>query len=149
LSNKETVKYKSVLGGQYIELSKAVGLSSHGVGIGAFVYLRRIIENLVLDKYKQFSDELGMQTKDFESKKFIEKIDILKNYLPKILVDNKNIYAIISKGIHELSENECIEMFPFIRTGIEVILDDLIAEKEKAELFETFVSQKTGEIRSS
>lgn len=46
----EISKYKSILGKQYREFSKAVGLFAHGIGIGSFVYLRRIIENLVFDK---------------------------------------------------------------------------------------------------
>jgi hypothetical protein len=49
-----------------------------------------------------------------------------------------------------LSEDECRSMFPYIRTGIELILDDLLAEKERAEkekLFDAFVANKTGELR--
>lgn len=56
----------------------------------------------------------------------------------------------MSKGIHELSEDECLEMFPYVRAGIELILDDLLAERErkaKEKMFEKFVAQKTGELR--
>ena len=56
----------------------------------------------------------------------------------------------MSKGIHELSEDECREMFPYIRAGIELILDDLLAERErkaKEKMFEKFVAKKTGELR--
>ena len=34
-----------------------------------------------------------------------EKIEILADDLPEFLVQNKNIYGILSKGIHELSSN--------------------------------------------
>lgn len=146
----EIQKYKSVLGGQYGEFSKSIGLAAHGIGIGSFVYLRRIIEKLVFDKYEQAKDVLGVSAEDFEQLKFDNKIDLLKDYLPITLVKNKNVYGIVSKGIHELAENECREMFPYIRAGIELILDDLLAQKERAKkekLFETFVAQKTGELR--
>jgi len=144
------VKYKSILDKQFREFSKAIGLFAHGIGIGSFVYLRRIIEKLVFDKFQQFSNELGVTAEEFEHLKFDDKIAVLKEHLPTVLVKNKNIYGIVSKGIHELSEDECLRMFPFIRTGIELILDDLLAEKERLEkekLFETFVAQKTGELR--
>jgi len=144
------VKYKSVLDKQFREFSKAIGLFAHGIGIGSFVYLRRIIEKLVFDKFRQFSNELEVTAEEFEHLKFDDKISVLKDHLPTVLVKNKNIYGIVSKGIHELSEDECLRMFPFIRTGIELILDDLLAEKERLEkekLFETFVAQKTGELR--
>lgn len=146
----EIKKYKTILGSQFVEYSKAVGLSAHGIGIGSFVYLRRIIEKLVFDKFDEVKDELSISREDFEHLKFDAKIDTLKDYLPAILVTNKNMYGIVSKGIHELSEEECCKMFPFIRTGIELILDDLLAErerKEKEKIFENFVSQKTGELR--
>ena len=74
----------------------------------------------------------------------------MKDYLPKVLVTNKNVYGIVSKGVHELSEEECREMFPYIKAGIELILDDLLAEKERKEkekVFEKFVAQKTGELK--
>lgn len=37
----------------------------------------------------------------------------------------------MSKGIHELSEEECLEMFPIVRSGIELILDEKIEKIEK------------------
>jgi hypothetical protein len=150
LVTPEIAKYKAILGKQYREFSKAVGLFAHGIGIGSFVYLRRIIENLVFDKYNQVADELGLSKEDFEHLKFDIKIETLKDYLPKVLVTNKNVYGIVSKGVHELSEEECREMFPYIKAGIELVLDDLLAEKERKEkekVFEKFVAQKTGELK--
>lgn len=146
----EIAKYKSVLGTQYRELSKAVGLFAHGIGIGSFVYLRRIIEKLVFDKYSEVAGALSIPRDEFEHQRFDVKIDTLKEHLPAVLVANKNVYGIVSKGIHELSEDECREMFPYIRAGIELILDDLLAERErkaKEKMFEKFVAQKTGELR--
>ena len=147
----EIAKYKSVLKEQYREFSKAVGLFAHGIGIGSFVYLRRIIENLVFDKYCEAKTNLSISEEDFKSKKFDEKIVILSNYLPSILVTNKNVYGIVSKGIHELSEEECRNMFPYIKAGIELILDDLLADKERKEkekIFQNFVAQTTGELKN-
>ena len=146
----EIAKYKPVLGTQYREFSKAIGLFAHGIGIGSFVYLRRIIENLVFDKYNEVSENLEISNTEFMRLKFDEKIEALKPYLSEVLVANKNIYGIVSKGIHELSEEECREMFPYIKAGIELILDSLLAEKErksKEKIFEKFVAKKTGELK--
>ena len=44
----EIGKYRAILGDeQYGELARAVGLAAHDIGIGAFVYLRRIFEGLI------------------------------------------------------------------------------------------------------
>lgn len=150
ISIGDTTKYKSVLGKKFREYNKSLGLFTHGVGIGSYVYLRRIIESLVFEKYEAVKENLNIPSSDFENSKFEDKLKTLKDYLPTVLVKNHNIYGIVSKGIHELSEEECISMYPYIKAGIELILDDIIAEKERAEkekLFTQFVANKTGELK--
>jgi hypothetical protein len=62
-----------------------------------------------------------------------ERIELLKDELPEFLVENKAMYSILSKGIHELSEEECLTAFPILKVGIEIILDVKLeaAKKEK------------------
>ena len=38
-----------------------------------------------------------------------EKIVMLRTELPQFLVDNREWYGLVSKGIHELTEEECKE----------------------------------------
>lgn len=53
LSSVEIRKYRKALDpGTYSEFNRAVGLASHGIGIGSFVYLRRIFENLIEGAHK-------------------------------------------------------------------------------------------------
>ena len=49
-----------------------------------------------------------------------------------MVVDNKPIYGIVSKGIHELSEEDCIRYFPVLRDCIYAILQQW-EEKRKRE----------------
>lgn len=37
----------------------------------------------------------------------------------------------MSKGIHELTEKECLDYFPVLQNSIEIILDEKIARREK------------------
>jgi hypothetical protein len=47
------------------------------------------------------------------------------------------MYGILSKGIHELSEEDCLKAFPAVKIGIEIILDaKLHAEAERKKLEE-------------
>ena len=151
ISIGDVAKYKSVLGEKFREYNKALGLFSHGIGIGSFVYMRRIIESLVFEKYDEKKEMLGISKEDFIRNEFKDKIDLLKDFLPDVLVENKNIYGIISKGLHELSEEECLNMFPYIKAGIELILDEIIAEKkriEKQKIFSKCIADKTAELRN-
>ena len=60
-----------------------------------------------------------------------EKIEKLKGYLPQFLVNNKHIYSILSKGIHELEEEQCSKFFPILKQSIEIMLDELAEAEEK------------------
>lgn len=85
----------------------------------------------------------------FFKSKFDKKIETLKDYLPEALVKNKAIYGIVSKGIHELSEEECLDMFQPLLIGIELILDEVLAQKEKEKRekeLQSFISKKSEEL---
>lgn len=135
-------KYSAILGKQYYnELKRAIGLHSHGVGIGSFVYLRRIIEKLVQDAFKEAEAAGKLTEQEFEYREaeggrqfrngIEEKIKLLNGFLPEIITDHPQIYGLVSKGIHELSEDECLKYFPVLKDGIVMILDDIVARKEK------------------
>ena len=125
LKQEKIKKYRKVLSPeQYKELNRGIGLTSHGVGIGSYVYLRRIFENLIYEAIHKSIEEKAFSDNDFEGIRMNEKINLLKQYLPQFLYENKEIYGLLSKGIHELSENECLEFFPVLQVGIELILDE-------------------------
>jgi hypothetical protein len=132
-------KYQKILGKEYYkELKRAIGLYSHGVGIGSFVYLRRIIEKLVYDAFEvaKAAGELTEQQFEFkENGKYRngmeDKIKLLKGYLPDLITKQPKVYGVVSKGIHELTEKECLRLFPIIKGGIVLILNEIVAEKEK------------------
>ena len=115
------------------EFTKAIGLAANGVGIGSFVYLRRIFENLILESFKEAKLEGKLQEETFNKLRMDEKIELLKDYLPPFLVENKSIYSILSKGIHELDENTCLEYFETMKLGIEIILDQKLEKKRQKE----------------
>ena len=66
----------------------------------------------------------------------------LKDYLPETLVKNRNIYSILSKGIHTLTEDECLGYFSTIHLGIKLILDEEIERRER----EKTIKELTDEI---
>jgi hypothetical protein len=132
LSQPELKKYRSVLSVEkYSEFNRGIGLTTHGVGIGAFVYLRRVFEDLIYEAYGLAKVREGLKDDDFFKLRMDEKITALKDYLPDFLVKNKLIYGILSKGVHELTDKECLEIFNPMRIGIELILDDKIEKKKR------------------
>ena len=119
LSFPELKEYKKVLTKEDMsEMRRAIGLHAQGIGIGSYAYLRRILER-VIDKAKDKTVADGkIVPEEYSRKKVAERIKMLGDYLPDVLVSNTTVYGIISKGIHELSEDECIRYFPVLKECI-------------------------------
>jgi hypothetical protein len=131
LTKGEINKYRKILGDQFVEFSRGIGLTSHGIGIGAFVYLRRVFEKLIEQAHLQAKGITGWNESDYGKGRMDDRIEMLKTHLPSFLVKNKSLYGILSKGIHELSEQECLDIFLVVKLGIELILDEKIKQKEQ------------------
>ena len=126
-------KYNKVLPVQDLhDLKKAIGLMAHGAGAGSLVYLRRIFENIIWNTYDKNKAIFGISDAEFLKKRMDEKVDFLKDQLPSQLVTMKAVYGILSKGVHELSEAECLAYFPALKLSITLILDQRIEEDAKS-----------------
>ena len=114
------------------EFGTALGLYAQGIGAGSYVYLRRIFERM-LDKTKQQAVEDGIDMSGYNKMHISERIKLLKDYLPDIINSTPAIYGIISKGIHELSDEDCIKYFPVLRDSIFEILRQWEEKRKKQE----------------
>ena len=125
----EVVKYKNIISKYYTELTCAINLYSQKCGIAAFVHLRRILEHLIDNKYRQYEgDPAGIRFK--EKLSAVEKNEPI---IPTEFAEEKNrIYSILSKGIHEYDEEECYNLYPALEFIIESILDIELQKREHA-----------------
>lgn len=133
-------KYRTVLDkNSYHDLKMAIGLNADGVGCGAFLYLRRIFEKLVEEAHIKVKDSLpDWDESVYQNYHFDEKLKCLEKkdqvIIPEVLKEFKSqIYGVLSKGVHESSDDECMELFPHMLYIIEEILDERIRKREKEE----------------
>jgi len=125
-------KYDQFLSEQELkDFKKAIDLAAHGYGAGSFVYLRRIFENLINRAFKTNKSTLNVSEEDFRKKWMVDKVELLKDYLPSQLLEMKNVYKVLSKGVHELSEQECLKYFPALKLSIDLILEQKIEMEAK------------------
>lgn len=130
-------KYTKVLTHDKLkEFTRAIGLAANGVGIGSFVYLRRIFEFLIGEAHVQAKTKKGWDEESYLKQRITERIELLKDHLPPFLVENKSLYGIVSKGIHSLTEKECLAYFDSVKIGIELILDERLETYEKLKKLE-------------
>lgn len=91
--------------------------------------MRRILERLIYQAKTTAGDAINDE--EFEQARVAERIKMLQGYLPEILIKNTTIYGILSKGIHELSEEECRKYFPVVKECIYQILGMWESERRK------------------
>lgn len=111
---------------------------NQGMGIGAFSYYRRVVENQknrIFDEIiKALEDAKG--SKDFikeltdakQEVQFTNAIESIKTALPDILLISGHnplnlLHKALSEGIHSNSENDCLELATSIRTVLSELAD--------------------------
>lgn len=123
---------------------------NQGLGIGAFVYYRRVVENQknrILDEIIKVSekvsapeDSINTLKKAKKETQFSKALSSVKDALPEtLLIDGHNplslLHSALSEGLHNQTDEYCLE----IASSVRVILGELSdrlgqALKDKAEL---------------
>jgi hypothetical protein len=118
-----------------------------GLGIGAFAYYRRIVDDqkaLIIDQLEKVAKRLGLAPdvlKVFASARaedrFTNAIKQIEDALPPALfISGHNpltiLYDVLSDGIHDLSDEECLAHARTVRTLL-IALADRISEISKDE----------------
>lgn len=132
LTFPELNEYKKVMSeDDRKEFRRAIGLYASGIGAGAYVYLRRIFESLLEQAKGKAGDAIDI--KAFNNAHVGKKITMLSSYLPSALTSNTVLYGILSKGIHELTEEQCLTYFPVLKDCLYMILDQWEEMRKKEE----------------
>lgn len=127
-------QFLKLLDKEYVSYYKtACSLYSFNSCIGALTYLRRIFEQLLIDIFNDNKNKITIAFDEYKKMKMREKISKVKSYLPQIMQEQgfNTIYTKISDGIHNLTEEECSNIFPILKDGIEEILINRLEEKDK------------------
>lgn len=141
-------KYRKTLGKKYSTFTKAIGLSAHGIGAGSLVYLRKIFAELIDEAYAKHGKDLSLTEQEYKDLRMDGRVEALKDFLPAQLVKMKAIYGILSAGVHDLNEEDCLLYFSPLKLSIELILDEIIEEKAK-QARKASVNQELQKIQAS
>jgi hypothetical protein len=123
---------------------------NQGLGIGAFVYYRRVVENQknrILDEIIKVATKLSADPaaiKELETAKaetqFTKALSGVKASIPQTLLINGHnplalLHSALSAGLHERTDEECLELASSIRVLLAELSERLAqALKDEAEL---------------
>jgi len=135
---------------------KAFICLSHEYGVAAFAYFRRVVENNInrlLDLVQEDAQSSGsdLETLDAISKlrkdaPMSDKIKVANHALPNHLKpDGLNplgrLYQVLSEGVHNLSEAECLEKAKTISECLTFLVSELASRQEHRSRFKSMVSK--------
>jgi hypothetical protein len=118
------------------------------VGIGSFVYLRRIFEDLIEEAHQKEVSVEGWDEDAYIKSRMNERIGLLRKHLPDFLVLNRELYSILSVGVHSLTEEDCLAYFETVKLGIELILEEKAEKLAKEKRLEEATS-KISQLKST
>jgi hypothetical protein len=118
---------------------KGLTAESHGFGIGAFAYYRRITEDIIdrlLDDLGGFISATGSTafTEALESVKAEQqaskRIELVKELVPPFLRPGGlnplgRLYGALSEGIHEMSDEQCLAVAKTLRAALEFLVQTM------------------------
>lgn len=122
---------------------KGLEAENHGLGIGAFSYYRRVVENQknhLLGQIIKVSEKLDLgkevidKLKDAQSERqFKNSVDKMKHAIPQaLLIDGHNpmtlLHNALSAGLHAETDDDCLKL----ATSIRVVLTDLAERIDQA-----------------
>lgn len=106
------------------DLGRAIGLHAHGIGAGAFVYLRRVLGALLERARQRASAAPRWSQARFRAAGGAERIRLLAAELPPRVVESAPLFAILDRGVEELAEAECHAYFDLLFQAVTLLLRD-------------------------
>ena len=129
---------------------KGCRCENQGLGIGAFSYYRRVVENQknrileeiirVSEKINASQDKIDILSNAIEETQFSKALNMAKEAIPEsLLIDGHNpmrlLHHALSRGMHGLSDEECLEFASTVRLVLGELSERLSGLlKDKAEL---------------
>jgi hypothetical protein len=145
------------------EFLKGRRCENQGLGVGAFVYYRRVVErqkNRILEEIVKVSEKIGAPNEKLEllqeavkETQFSKALQMAKDALPESLLINGHspimlLHGALSEGVHALTDEQCLEMAGSVRVVLGELSERLSqALKDEAELtkaLSTLMQKKKG-----
>jgi hypothetical protein len=136
---------------------------NQGLGVGAFIYYRRVIENQkdrIIAEILKVSERIGLSEEKLKKlraaqkeTRFSEALALAKDAMPESLLINGHspislLHSALSKGVHALTDEKCLELAGSVRVVLGELSDRLSqASKDEAELkkaLSTLMNKKKG-----
>lgn len=145
------------------EFLKGRRCENQGLGVGAFIYYRRVVENQknrIIGEIIKVSEKIGAPGEKLDKLRaslketqFSKALDMAKDAMPESLLINGHspillLHSALSEGVHALTDEQCLELAGSVRIVLGELSERLSqALKDEAELtkaLSTLMHKKKG-----
>lgn len=141
------------------EFLKGRRCENQGLGVGAFIYYRRVVENQknrILSEIIKVSEKIGAPEAQINTLKnaiketqFSTALKNAKDVIPESLLINGHsplllLHSALSEGVHALSDDQCLE----IASSVRVVLVELSERLSQALKDEAVLTKALGTLMS-
>lgn len=156
-------KLIKLIGPDRDEFLQGMRCENQGLGVGAFTYYRRVVENqknriigeiiTVSEKIGAPADKIEKLKASLEETQFTKALGMAKDALPESLLINGHspillLHSTLSKGVHALTDEQCLELAGNVRFVLGNLSEKLSqALKDQANLtkaLSTFMKNNKG-----
>ena len=139
-----------LIGSDQEEFLKGRKCENQGLGIGAFIYYRRVVEKQkdriigeivkVSKKIRAPEEKIKILQDAVKETQFSKALDMAKDAMPQSLLINGHspillLHRALSKGVHTLTDEQCLELANSVRVVLGELSERLSqALKDEAEL---------------
>lgn len=143
-------KLIKLIGPDREEFLKGRRCENQGLGVGAFIYYRRVVENQknrIIQEIIKVSEKIGAPGEKIEKLReavnetqFSKALEMAKDSLPESLLINGHspillLHRALSEGVHALTDEQCLELAGSVRVVLGELSERLSqALKDEAEL---------------
>lgn len=143
-------KLIKLIGPDRDEFLKGRRCENQGLGVGAFIYYRRVVENQknrIIGEILKVSEKIGADEAKIQKLKasitetqFSKALDLAKGAMPESLLINGHspillLHSALSEGVHALTDENCLELAGSVRIVLGELSERLSqALKDEAEL---------------
>ncbi len=155
----------SILGPDYELFLKGRRSENRALGIGAFIYYRRVVENQknrllleirkVAERNKASPELLARLDAALAETRFSESINLAKDALPPVLlIDGQHnpltiLHSKLSEHVHERSDDECLQLAADVRILLSDLAERLTQALKDDETLRSAISRLFKPSRSS
>lgn len=156
-------KLIELIGPDRDEFLKGRRCENQGLGVGAFIYYRRVVENQknrIIGEIIKVSEKLGAPGEKLErlrasvrETQFSKALDMAKDAMPESLLINGHspillLHSALSEGVHALTDAQCLELAGSVRIVLgelsERLSQALKDEEELKKALSTLMHKKKG-----